>query len=98
MRAPVSPYVPPPPSSVDPAVEALTAMLAAMERPDAGSAAVNAYHTAIRRKGVEIAAELGVEALNDAYAAIRHQAPDRSGRREAVLNSAWSDLPGWQAD
>lgn len=97
MREPVTPYAPPPPSPVASSVDALTTILAALERPDTGSAAANAFHAAIRRKGTEMVEEFGIEALNDAYAVIRHQAPDRSGRREAVLNSAWAGLPGWQA-
>ena len=85
----MTPYTPSPPSPVAPAVDALTTILAALERLNTGSADGNAFHTAIRRKGMEV-----VEALNDAYATRRPTGPAEG---KPVLNSAWAGLTGWQA-
>lgn len=73
---------------------ALLALLTALEGIPAGSPAGAAYTTAIRR-GEELAAVDGAEALRTAHAAALGAAPERAEARTIVLNAAWMTIPGW---
>ncbi|CAA2108987.1 hypothetical protein MBUL_04480 (plasmid) [Methylobacterium bullatum] len=81
-------------------LSALQALVVAAEGQDdtALPADVNARRLAIRRIGAELFDLGGMEAMNDAFAAMRDQAPDRTGRRETIIHQAWTGLPCWQAE
>ena len=74
---------------------ALLALLTALEGSPAGSPAGAAYTTAIRRRGEELAAVDGAEALHAAHTAALDAAPERAEARTIILNAAWMTIPGW---
>ncbi|TGD91806.1 hypothetical protein [Methylobacterium nonmethylotrophicum] len=74
---------------------ALLALLTALEGIPAGSPAGAAYTAAIRRRGEELAAVGGAEALRSAHAVVLAAAPDQAETRAALIDSAWSTIPGW---
>lgn len=76
---------------------ALLALLTALEGIPAGSPAGAAYTAAIRRRGEELAAVGGADALRTAHAAALDAAPERAATRIAVLEAAWLTVPGWTA-
>ncbi len=73
----------------------LLALIAALAGAPAGSPAAGAYTAAVRRRGEELAAIGGVHALREARAAAIASAPDRSEARGALIDAAWSSIPGW---
>ena len=77
---------------------ALLAILTALEGIPAGSPAGAAYTAAVRRCGEELATIGGVEALRNARAvALAAVAPDQAEARAALIDAAWSTVPGWTA-
>ncbi|MBE7203657.1 MAG: hypothetical protein INR70_38480 [Parafilimonas terrae] len=86
---------PPEPSTPDQLAASILTLLAAIERHPAGAPAALAFRSALTRKGREIAAAGGSEALADMLARIRAADPDWAEAREAVITAAWADLtPG----
>lgn len=71
------------------------ALIAAVEGLPDGSPAAAAYRSALRRKGEALAAA-GPAALGDVLARVRASAVDLAETREAILDTAWSGLSGWQ--
>ncbi|UHC20483.1 hypothetical protein LRS73_35490 (plasmid) [Methylobacterium currus] len=76
---------------------ALLSLVVALEGIPAGSPAGAAYTAAIRRRGEDLAAAGGVEALREARAAAIAAAPDRAETRAALIDAAWAAVPGWIA-
>lgn len=76
---------------------ALLSLVVALEGIPAGSPAGAAYTAAIRRRGEDLAAAGGVEALREARTAAIAAAPDRAETRAALIDAAWSTVPGWTA-
>ena len=75
---------------------ALLALLTALEGIPAGSPAGAAYTAALRRRGEELAAIGGLEALRNArVVALAAAAPDHAEARAALIDAAWSTVPGW---
>jgi len=74
---------------------ALLALLTALEGIPAGSPAGAAYTAAIRRRGEELAAVGGADALRSAHAAALAAAPEQAETRTAALDAAWMTIPGW---
>lgn len=74
---------------------ALLALLTALEGIPAGSPAGAAYTAAIRRRGEELAAIGGTEALHQALATVRAAAPELAEARAAIVTAAWMTVPGW---
>ena len=75
----------------------LVYLVAAIESQPSAGPAVKAFRTAIRRKGEEAAAAGGSEAMEAVLQIVRDAAPDRAERREALIEAAWADLPGWRS-
>ncbi|WP_053220807.1 hypothetical protein [Methylobacterium indicum] len=71
----------------------LLAILDALAGAPAGSPAVGAFVSALRRRGEDLAAVGGVEALREARAAAVAVSPNHA----AVIDAAWSAIPGWTA-
>ena len=71
----------------------LLALLVALDGAPAGSPAASAYTAALRRRGEDLAALGGVEALREARAAAVAASPDHA----ATIDAAWSSIPGWAA-
>ncbi len=74
---------------------ALLALLMALEGIPAGSPAGAAYTAAIRRRGEELAAVGGLDALRAAHAAALDAVAEQAEARAAVLDAAWMTVPGW---
>jgi hypothetical protein len=83
---------PPGPSTPDQLAASILTLLAAIERHPAGAPAALAFRSALTRKGREIAAAGGTEALADMLARIRAADPARAEAREAVITAAWAGL------
>lgn len=75
----------------------LLALLTALDGTPPGSPAGAAYTAALRRRGEELAAAGGVEALREARTAALAAAPDRAEARAAAIDGTWSTIPGWTA-
>lgn len=73
----------------------LLALLDALAGAPPGSPAAGAFVSALRRRGEELAAVGGVEALRDARAAAIASVPDRKEARCALIDAAWRSIPGW---
>lgn len=71
----------------------LLALLTALAGTPPGSPAGNAYVSALRRRGEDLAIAGGVEALHEARAAALAASPDHA----AVIDRAWASVPGWTA-
>ena len=81
---------------IAPIVEALAAVVAAVESQPADGPAWKAFQSAIRQKGEEAAAAGGSEAMEAVLRAVADAAPDRSERRETIITAAWVGLKGWR--
>ncbi|BCM88103.1 hypothetical protein [Methylobacterium indicum] len=75
----------------------LLALLVALDGTPAGSPAAAAYVSALRRRGEDLAAAAGIEALHEARTAALAAAPDRAEARATAIDAAWSTVPGWTA-
>lgn len=93
---PIEPAEPIQPAVTEAGVGGLITIVAAAETQPAGPA-TKAYRAAIRRKGEEIAASGGSEALEAVLRQVCDAAPDRAERRERLLTEAWAGLPGWRS-
>ncbi|MBK3400825.1 hypothetical protein [Methylobacterium ajmalii] len=71
----------------------LAALLDALAGAPPGSPAAGAFVSALRRRGEELAAVGGVEALHEARTAALATSPSHA----AVLDGAWATIPGWTA-
>lgn len=78
-----------------PAIASLVAILAVPEALNDRAPAAVAYRAAIRRQGRALGELGGAKAMHFAIQHVAEMAPERSGRREAVMASAWEGLPGW---
>lgn len=74
-------------------VSAILSILDALAGTPPGSPAGNAYISALRRRGEDLAALGGVDALHAARAAAVAASPDHAG----TINAAWNSIPGWAA-
>ncbi|MCJ2131723.1 hypothetical protein [Methylobacterium sp. E-045] len=72
----------------------LTTLIVSLENTTAPSPAATAFSRANRRKGNELAQAVSAQALHQAVAFIRDQAPAKADHREAILTEAWTGLPG----
>lgn len=79
-----------------PILSTLMALVVSMENATAPSPAATAFHSAIRRKGGELAHLGGPEALTHALAFVRDQSPAKAEHREGILTEAWSGNAGWR--
>ncbi|AWN52174.1 hypothetical protein [Methylobacterium sp. 17Sr1-1] len=68
-------------------------LLVALDGTPPGSPAGAAYTAALRRRGEDLAAAGGVEALREARTAAVAASPDHA----SVIDAAWSTIPGWPA-
>ena len=93
----MTPAEPSSPAAAIPIGRALLALVVVVEGQSSAGPAVKAYQTAIRRKGEETAAAGGSEAMEAVLQIVRDAAPDRAERREALIDAAWSGLPGWRS-
>lgn len=84
--------IPVEPSTPEQLASSILALIAGIERHDAGAPAAVAFRSALARKGREIAAAGGPAALADMLARIRAADPERADAREAVITEAWVDL------
>lgn len=75
-------------------IPSLSALMVAVEGQNDGTppAAVRAFRSAIRRKGVELAEVGGLDAMSAGIASLLYQAPDKADRRLAYLADAWAGL------
>lgn len=73
----------------------LLALLTALDGTPAGSPAGAAYVAALRRRGEDLAIAGGPDALLAARAAAIAAASDRAEARAALIDAAWSTIPGW---
>ncbi|TNC04641.1 hypothetical protein FF100_36435 [Methylobacterium terricola] len=69
----------------------LLALLTALHGAPAGSPAASAYTAALRRRGEDLSAIGGRDALHEARAAAIAASPDHA----AAIDAAWSTIPGW---
>ncbi|MCJ2111212.1 hypothetical protein MKK64_08410 [Methylobacterium sp. E-025] len=83
--------------AIAPIVEALMAVVAAVERQPADGPAWKAFQSAIRRKEEEAAAAGGSAAMEAVLRAVADGAPDRAERRESIISAAWTGLPRWRS-
>lgn len=75
----------------------LLALLTALDGTPPGSLAGAAYTAALRRRGEDLAAIGGRDALHQVRLAAAAAAPARAEARTALINTAWSTIPGWPA-
>lgn len=71
---------------------AVLSILTALDGTPAGSPAGAAYTAALRRRGEDLAALDGVEALREVQAAALAAAPEHAEARTALIDAAWSTL------
>ena len=97
--APLGPEAAPAPpwqEAIVPIAEAMLSLVSAVEVGPTAGPAVKAFHAAIRRKGEEVSAAGGSEAMGAALRFVMDAAPDRAERRESIIDKAWAGLPGWR--
>ena len=70
---------------------AILSILAALAGAPAGSPAAGAFLSALRRRGEELSAIGGIEALRE----VRAVAIAASSDHAAAIDGAWSSIPGW---
>lgn len=90
-------FAPPQTSPLAQAEASLLALLTASELHEPSAPAAKAYRASMRARAQEMAAAGGVEALDYLLARIRAADPTKADVREAILDTAWSGLPGWRA-
>lgn len=76
----------------------LLALVIVVEGQPSAGPAVKAYQAAIRRNGEEAAEAGGREAMEAALRFVMDAAPDRSERREGIIDKAWAGLNGWRSE
>ena len=94
---PAKPVAPPWQETVAIVGGSLISLIVAIESQHAAGPALKAFSAAIRRKGEEAVAAGGSEAMEAVMKIVRDAAPDRAERREALIDAAWSGLPGWRS-
>lgn len=89
-----------PPQQASPIAQveaSLLALLTASELHEPDAPAAKAYRASMRAKAHSIMATGGAEALDYLLERIRKDDPAKADVREAILETAWSGLPGWHA-
>jgi hypothetical protein len=89
MSTKTSPRLNPSDTYIDSAVQALAALVLAMERTSDGRAAAN-YRAAIRRHGQALAARGGLEAMQTVLERVGDLSPAHAAARRAVIVSTWA--------
>jgi len=90
-------FAPPRGSPLAQAEASLLVLLTASELHEPTAPAAKAYRASMRARAQEMMAAGGAEALDYLLARIRAADPAKADVREAILETAWSGLPGWRA-
>lgn len=90
-------FAPPSGGTLDTLEASLLALLTASERHEPDAPAATAFRSAMRGRGGDALAAGGIEAADYLLARVRQADPTKADVREAIIDVAWSGLPGWRS-